>query len=153
MFVAVAATAAAIDQAVKLAVVSLVAPGEAVVIAHFLELRPQFNSGASFGLFSETLGSTPLIFASLAAALVMVLAWFGIRARRRLEAIAYAVAAGGALGNIADRIHSGTVTDFIDVHFGSWHLPALNLADVMIVCGFLIVLVLSASKEKKPAVA
>jgi signal peptidase II len=38
---------------------------------------------------------------------------------------------GGALGNLADRIRSGTVIDYLDPPF--W--PAFNLADVAIVIG------------------
>jgi signal peptidase II len=41
------------------------------------------------------------------------------------------VAGGG--GNLIDRIANGAVTDFLDLHWRSFHWPAFNLADVFIV--------------------
>ena len=40
--------------------------------------------------------------------------------------------AGGG-GNLIDRIANGAVTDFLDLHWRSFHWPAFNLADVFIV--------------------
>jgi signal peptidase II len=37
--------------------------------------------------------------------------------------------AGGALGNLWDRICLGAVVDFLDFHVGRYHWPAFNLAD------------------------
>ena len=42
--------------------------------------------------------------------------------------------AGGALGNLADRIRDGAVTDFIDLP--AW--PAFNVADMAITAGVLM---------------
>ena len=42
--------------------------------------------------------------------------------------------AGGAIGNLIDRIHEGAVTDFVDI--GPW--PAFNVADVEITLGVMI---------------
>jgi hypothetical protein len=40
-----------------------------------------------------------------------------------------------AFGNVADRLRIGAVVDFIDAHYGGWHWPTFNMADVAIVCG------------------
>ena len=45
--------------------------------------------------------------------------------------VAVGLVAGGALGNLADRLRDGSVTDYVE--FGSW--PPFNLADVAIVAG------------------
>ncbi len=45
--------------------------------------------------------------------------------------LACGLVAGGALGNLADRIVAGEVTDYIAV--GSW--PPFNVADIAITCG------------------
>jgi signal peptidase II len=50
--------------------------------------------------------------------------------------------AGGALGNLADRIRDGAVTDFIDPPL--W--PAFNFADISITLG-VVILVLAAFGE------
>lgn len=43
--------------------------------------------------------------------------------------------AGGAAGNLIDRIRFGAVTDFLDFYYGSWHWPAFNIADAAICIG------------------
>ena len=43
--------------------------------------------------------------------------------------------AGGALGNLIDRIRFGAVVDFLDFHIGGWHWPAFNVADIFITVG------------------
>jgi lipoprotein signal peptidase len=42
---------------------------------------------------------------------------------------------GGALGNLADRIRDGAVTDFIDPPV--W--PAFNIADIAITVGVIVI--------------
>jgi signal peptidase II len=51
---------------------------------------------------------------------------------------------GGALGNLADRVRDGAVTDFIDLPL--W--PTFNLADVSIVVGVLLLLLDVERSEK-----
>jgi signal peptidase II len=42
---------------------------------------------------------------------------------------------GGAVGNLIDRIHAGTVTDFIQVYYHDWVFPSFNVADSAISVG------------------
>src|SRR3546814_2216781 len=42
---------------------------------------------------------------------------------------------GGAVGNAIDRALYGAVVDFIDVHWGTLHWPAFNIADAAITGG------------------
>jgi signal peptidase II len=58
--------------------------------------------------------------------------------------------AGGALGNIYDRVQRGKVTDFIDLHAGSWHWPTFNIADVAIVGGAIILILCSLRFTSSP---
>jgi signal peptidase II len=55
--------------------------------------------------------------------------------RDRLEAFAYAMILGGAVGNAIDRFAFGSVTDFLDFHLAGWHWPAFNVADIAICVG------------------
>ena len=71
-------------------------------------------------------------------AIVIVLLWIGRVAPNRATAIAFGSIAGGALGNLADRLFrsgegflGGAVVDFIDVQW--W--PVWNVADMAIVVG------------------
>ncbi len=43
--------------------------------------------------------------------------------------------AGGAVGNLIDRIHKGAVTDFLDFYVGNYHWPAFNVADISLTVG------------------
>ena len=66
-------------------------------------------------------------------ALALVLVWFALDPRRPGLWLSVGLLAGGALGNLADRVRADAVTDFID--FPLW--PAFNLADVAITLGAL----------------
>src|SRR5215203_5817801 len=62
-------------------------------------------------------------------------------------AIALALVAGGALGNVMDRLRSpgGTyrgVVDFIDIGIGGWRFWTFNLADVGVTCGAILLALL-----------
>lgn len=99
-----------------------------------LRLRLVFNTGAAFSLVQ---GLGPVL-ALGAVAIVVVLLWIGRVAPNRATAIAFGLIAGGALGNLADRLFrsgegflGGAVVDFIDVQW--W--PVWNVADMAIVIG------------------
>ena len=117
---------------------------KAVVLRHAealsggIEVVPGFdlvlgrNDGVAFGLLG---GVGPWALVGLAAVVVAWLLVAMLRAPRRREAVAYGAVIGGAIGNVADRLRHGAVTDFLDFHVGAWHWPAFNLADVAIVVG------------------
>ena len=49
----------------------------------------------------------------------------------------------GALGNYIDRLRFGYVVDFLDFHYyGKWSWPAFNVADMSIVCGVTVLILL-----------
>ncbi|EAB6717917.1 hypothetical protein BZU93_26605 [Salmonella enterica subsp. enterica] len=56
-------------------------------------------------------------------------------AKTHVQTMAIGLIVGGAVGNIFDRMRQGAVTDFIDLHLGSWHWPTFNGADIAIVVG------------------
>ncbi len=139
--VALAFVVAGIDQLTKAWAKTLAAPVE---IAPFLDLDLSFNRGVTFGLLSadgETGRWLLVALTGVIAAAVLIAAW---RTRRRPLALALGAVAGGALGNIIDRVRQGAVTDFLDLHLGDWRWPTFNLADAAIVCGVATLLWLSA---------
>lgn len=93
------------------------------------------NRGVSFGLFNGDSAANSAIFSILAAAVVAGLLVWLWRARSVLIATAIGLIAGGAIGNVIDRLRLGAVTDFLDFHWGEWHFPAFNLADSAITVG------------------
>jgi len=93
------------------------------------------NRGVSFGLFNGDSTASAAIFSILAAAVVVALLVWLWRTRSTLIAMAIGLIAGGAVGNVIDRLRFGAVTDFLDFHWGEWHFPAFNLADSAITVG------------------
>ena len=70
-------------------------------------------------------------------ALIALLAYFATHASRPLIWLPTGLLLGGALGNLLDRVRTGSVTDFIQLPLG-W--PPFNLADVSIVLGVALLL-------------
>jgi len=124
----------AADQAVKSMIEARITPGEVVEVLGPLSLTLAHNDGVAFGLAGGAGAGLVLV---TAAALALIAYVFSRDPARSGMWVAVGLLAGGALGNLIDRLTAGEVTDYIDV--GSW--PAFNLADVAITCGvFLLVL-------------
>ena len=89
--------------------------------------------------------------ATASLAVVAGLVAWAVRDRRRWTAPSVGLVAGGALGNVADRLRHGAVTDFLDFHAAGHHWPAFNLADAAIVVG--VALLVAAGGRGGPAPA
>ena len=121
-------------------------PGIAV-LGDWFQLRLVYNQGAAFGLH---LGPySRWIFLTVAIVAVVVLRrmsrtsppgdWF--------RQLALGLVAGGAAGNLIDRIRSTRgVVDFLDVGIGALRWPTFNVADIAVSCGA-IALVVSMWRE------
>jgi signal peptidase II len=125
----------ALDQAAKAAIEDNLFPGEQVDVLGPLGLTLSHNKGVAFGLAGGA--GAPLIAFTLVA-LGFVAYLFARNPARRGMWIAAGLVAGGAIGNLIDRVRAGQVTDFADV--GSW--PPFNLADVAITCGVVLLVFL-----------
>lgn len=106
-----------------------------------LNLTMVWNQGVTFGLFQQDGALGPLILAGVAVAVVVALGFWLRRAETRLVAAALGAIAGGAVGNVIDRVRFGAVVDFLHAHVGGWSWYVFNVADAAIVCG-VVVLVL-----------
>jgi signal peptidase II len=137
---AVAGIVVAIDQASKAAIVSGLAPGERVDLTLGFDLARVANNGVAFGLLENARDG--IVLAVTLTALGLVLAWFATNPGKPGLWLGVGMLTGGALGNLADRIRDGAVTDFIDPPL--W--PAFNLADIAITGG-VVILVLVAFGE------
>jgi signal peptidase II len=127
----------AADQVSKWWVLSVLdLPGRgSIALLPVLNLTMVWNRGVTFG-FLNSLGawSAPALVVG-ALVIVAALAVWLRRAERALVALALGAIAGGAIGNVVDRLRFGAVVDFIHAHaFGySWYV--FNIADAAIVCG------------------
>lgn len=120
-----------IDQGAKALIEANLVPGERVDVLGPLGFTLAHNRGVAFGLAS---GGGAALVALTAAALLFVGVLFARNPTRPGMWVAVGLLAGGALGNLADRVRAGAVTDYIDVL--SW--PPFNLADVAITLGVLV---------------
>jgi signal peptidase II len=125
---ALAGLVVALDQATKQIAVATVERGDSVRLVLGFEIANVRNSGVAFGLLS---GGEALVLAFTLGTLALVLAYFALHSQRPRLWLSVGLLSGGALGNLADRIRSGNVIDFLDLPY--W--PAFNLADVAIVIG------------------
>jgi signal peptidase II len=120
-----------LDQVAKAIVENRLVPGQQVDVLGPAGLTLSHNRGVAFGLASGSSG--PLVIFALAALVVV-----GVLLARNPEVpliwVAAGLVAGGALGNLIDRLRAGVVTDFVEI--GSW--PPFNLADVAITCGVVL---------------
>jgi len=141
------------DQASKWAILSLIdLPGRGqIVVAPVLNLSIVRNSGVTFGLLTGFGEWGHLVLAGLAICVVAALAVWLWRAETQLAAIALGAIAGGAIGNVIDRLRFGWVVDFIDAHVGNWHWYVFNLADAAIVCGVIALVIDSQWPRRTPA--
>lgn len=135
VFFLMAVLAAAADQGVKAAMVELFAGSGPIAVAPFFNLRLGYNPGVSFGMFAETFREAPWLLAAIKIGIVGLIALFALRSDRWLEIGGLALIAGGAAGNIIDRIRIGAVVDYIDLFYAGWHWPTFNLADTWIFLG------------------
>lgn len=107
-------------------------------IPGFLNIVKSQNPGVAFGIFSEATSHhrTPVLVAvSILAVIILAGMLWRIERQDRPTAIGLSLVFGGALGNVFDRVSRGTVTDFLDVYFGSYHWYTFNLADTAICIG------------------
>lgn len=126
-----------VDQLSKWLVREHIAVGTGrVELLPFLELRHVHNTGIAFGLLQ---GQARLVLiGTVVVAALLLLTLTTVPATDWRSSAGIALIAGGALGNLADRIRHGYVTDFI--HLPNW--PTFNVADSAIVLGVTTVLLM-----------
>jgi signal peptidase II len=111
------------------------------IFGSWVMLQATRNPGAAFGMGA----AMTIVFTIIATTVIVVIC----RLARKLYSLPWAVALGlllgGAFGNLTDRIFRapatfrGAVVDFISVK----HFAVFNLADSAIVCGGILVVILS----------
>jgi len=128
---ALAGALVVLDQVAKAVVEAELRPGEDVDVFGPLELTLSHNTGIAFGMAS---GGGALLVALPLLALIAIGIVFARDPARPGMWVAVGLLAGGALGNLIDRVRADAVTDYIQV--GSW--PAFNVADIAVTAGVLI---------------
>jgi signal peptidase II len=139
----------ALDQWTKWLAESLLEPYRALPVMPTLNLTLMYNEGAAFSFLADAGGWQRWLFSAFAVVMTGVLVVWLLRLRtgERAMAAGLSLVAGGAVGNLIDRVRSGRVVDFIDVYVADWHWPAFNVADSAITCGVCLLLLASFRGE------
>jgi signal peptidase II len=110
-----------------------------------------YNSGVAFGMFANG-GNGPLVVTGLVIASLVV--WLTMNLLQGtwppLTAWPIGFVLGGAIGNFADRLVDGHVTDFLDVGIGATRWPTFNIADSFIVVGLFLLIWLTHQPQPTP---
>ena len=117
------------------------------IFGDWFQLRLVYNRGAAFGLHVGPLSRW--VFLGVAVVAIVVLARMSRSSPvgDRFRQVALGLVAGGAAGNLVDRIRSARgVVDFLDVGIGTLRWPTFNVADIAVSCGA-IALALSLWRE------
>ncbi len=139
---ALAVVVVILDQIAKNIVEHHIVLGEQVDVLGPLKLTLSHNEGVAFGLAD---GGGVLLVAITLIALGVVLWLFARDPARPGMWVATGLLAGGAFGNLIDRVRHGHVTDFIELP----HWPPFNLADCGITCGVVILLVIYVREAER----
>jgi len=143
----------AADQASKYWIVNVLdlehQPLGRVELLPVLNLTMVWNQGVTFGLLHGLGAWGHLVLAAIALVVVAGLCLWLRRADNALAAISIGAIAGGAVGNVIDRLRYGAVVDFIHAHIGQWSWYVFNVADAAIVCG-VAALILESQLLRRP---
>jgi signal peptidase II len=152
VYLLIAGLIGALDQAVKYAVVATMPYRASYEITSFFNLVHVWNTGAAFSFLADAGGWQRYFFIAIGIAVPAVLAWLLRRGVANwMEALAYSLIIGGALGNVIDRIVLGFVVDYLDFHWRGWHWPAFNAADMAITGGAILMVASSFCTASVPS--
>ena len=132
----------ALDQLTKVLVRTYVERGSEDPVFPLLTLVHTKNRGVAFSFLE---GKTTIVLLVVAIAVTALLVYFARNVLRPGMWVPVGLLAGGALGNVADRVIEGAVTDFLKLP--GW--PAFNVADVAITFGVVALLYVSERAERR----
>ncbi len=109
------------------------------VISGFFDITYVRNKGAAFGILSNLpdVWRCAFFITVTIVALVVLIALI-VKTHDRLPLYAFSLIAGGAIGNVIDRIRYCEVVDFVQWHVKSFYWPSFNVADSAITIGIVL---------------
>jgi len=114
------------------------------VVEGYWDWELAYNPGVAFSTFASFTGRAGMqVILSLIAALALVgISVMAMRTdpKERWKRAAFALIAGGALGNLIDRLHDGAVTDFVAWRIHEHRWPIFNVADAALLVGVALLL-------------
>jgi signal peptidase II len=132
MFYAIALLVFLADQVSKLWIQNTMVWGQSrPILPGVFALTLTQNTGGAWGLLPQ--GNGLFIGFAIVAVVALLLAYHRLTRLELPVGTAFALALGGALGNLLDRLRYGYVVDFFDAQIFRW--PIFNIADSAISLG------------------
>ncbi len=140
-----------LDQLTKYIAVLNLSEHQFVPVMPFFNLFLTHNKGVSFSFLSLDNAYGPYLLSLLSLVICGGIIYWITRESDKFMKACLALVLGGALGNVIDRVRIGSVIDFLDFYYHSYHWPAFNIADTAICCGagLLFLNLFLQKKEKK----
>lgn len=129
-----------VDQVSKVWIERSLLPGCGMqILPGFFSLTRVHNTGVAFGMAQ----GNNLLTGVLALGILILSVWVvrGWDWEKRWVQVVAGMVAGGAIGNLIDRVRLGYVLDFVDFHYGRWSWPAFNIADSAISVGVALLVI------------
>ena len=140
-----------IDQSTKAFFASTIPLGSAIEVTSWFNFVHVLNTGAAFSILADAGGWQRWFFIFIGVLVLLPITLLCLL--RKIDPaecwICAGVVAGGG-SNLIDRIQTGAVVDFLDVHWKALHWPAFNLADVFIVSAMFAWVGLSIIMSQRP---
>ncbi len=134
----------ALDQITKALVrASLPLHASVEVIPGFLDFTHVRNTGAAFGMFNTLdFAYKAAVVAGIRALALVAIASYGLTLSKHevLARFGLALIVGGAAGNLIDGLFLGSVVDFVDAYWRTYHFWAFNVADSAITIGVAVMI-------------
>lgn len=120
-----------------------------VLISGFFNLVYVRNTGAAWGMFH---GNNFILLVIAVIALVVFSIFFrAITEWYPERVIGFFMVISGIIGNSIDRVFRGSVVDFLDFFYKTYHWPSFNVADSAICVGVFFIIISSLFRKKQDA--
>ena len=128
-----------LDRWTKTSIINAQIMNESFYINDYLNYDLVWNTGISFGLFSQNANIYYHMISFLISIVIIFLCYLFVKANFT-EKLLFSLVLGGALGNFYDRIFYFAVPDFIDIHINDFHWFTFNIADIFITTGIILLI-------------
>ena len=136
------------DRITKINIIDNQLNSQSIFINNYLNFELVWNTGISFGLFSQNANLYYHLIYLLIFSVIIFLIYLLTKASF-FEKILFSLILGGAIGNFYDRLNYFAVADFIDLHINDFHWFTFNVADIFITLGIILIIVKDLISKKK----
>lgn len=128
-----------IDQILKILIDNILSVNESIkVVPNIFYITKVYNTGAAWSLFD---GSQKVLIIIAIVAFFVLLKYQSTFVENKRNILAFAFIYGGLVGNLLDRVIYSYVIDYLHIFIINYSFPIFNLADVVIVIGFILVII------------